>query len=63
LIARAAASTQVVVVTHVARLVAAIEAAADRGRCASLVLDKQLGETRINNLDEADLPAWKWPSR
>ncbi|MDR2128880.1 MAG: AAA family ATPase, partial [Burkholderiaceae bacterium] len=37
LIARAAASTQVVVVTHVARLVAAIEAAADRGRCASLV--------------------------
>ncbi|QKM47436.1 hypothetical protein B7760_01446 [Burkholderia glumae] len=59
LIALAAARSQVIVVSHAARLVATLEREAGS---LSLVLDKRLGETRLD--DEAlERPAWKWPSR
>ncbi|KAF1029845.1 MAG: hypothetical protein GAK40_00315 [Burkholderia plantarii] len=58
LIAQAARRSQVIVVSHAARLVVALEREAGS---VSLVLDKRLGETRID--DAIDRPAWKWPAR
>src|SRR6185436_7049837 len=58
LIARAAERSQVLVVSHASRLIAALEEDRD---CHSLVLEKDLGETRLAN--DPDVPAWKWPSR
>lgn len=62
LIARAARSSQVIVVSHSSRLIASLEdAAADSLRY--LVLAKELGQTQATNLDDADLPPWHWPER
>jgi predicted ATPase len=62
LIAQAAAGSQVIVVSHAARLIAALEqAAADL--LQSIVLEKTLGETSIVNLDMGDIPHWQWPTR
>lgn len=62
LVGRAARETQVIVVTHAARLVAALEDL--RGiDLRSIVLEKELGETRIANLDDGDVPPWNWPAR
>jgi predicted ATPase len=64
LIAQAARSSQVIVVSHASRLVAALEAAdLGDGGSRSLVLDKELGETRALNIDADEVPAWRWPSR
>jgi predicted ATPase len=60
LIARASQHSQVLVVSHAARLIAALER---EGGSQSIVLEKQLGATRIVGADELDLPPWKWPSR
>ncbi|MGF6771440.1 putative ATPase [Paraburkholderia sp. GAS199] len=60
LIARAAAHSQVLVVSHAARLIAALEREPDS---QSIVLEKHFGATRIADADERDLPAWKWPAR
>ncbi|MGF6759111.1 AAA family ATPase [Paraburkholderia sp. GAS42] len=60
LIARASAHSQVLVVSHAARLIASLEREAGS---QSIVLDKQLGATRIAGEDDLDLPAWKWPAR
>ncbi|OXH82080.1 ATP-binding protein, partial [Burkholderia multivorans] len=60
LIVQAAQRTQVIVVSHAARLIATLER---DGLCESLVLDKQLGATTLVDADTRDLPAWKWPSR
>jgi predicted ATPase len=62
LVAQAARASQVVVVSHSTRLVAALEAAPDLDLRA-IVLEKDLGETRIVNLADDDLPAWVWPVR
>jgi predicted ATPase len=64
LIASAARSSQVIVVSHAMRLVAALESAdvAD-GDNRSLVLEKELGETGVLNLEDDDVPAWRWPAR
>jgi predicted ATPase len=67
LIAQAAHPTQgsqVIVVSHATRLIAALDAAAD-GDVAlqSIVLEKRLGETRIANLDMSEIPHWTWPAR
>ncbi len=59
LIARAAARSQVIVVSHAARLVSTLEREAGS---LSLVLDKRLGETRVDD-EQLDRPAWKWPAR
>jgi predicted ATPase len=57
LIAQASERSQVVVVTHAATLVSALDAAPD---VRQIVLEKELGETLIRD-DER--PAWTWPSR
>jgi predicted ATPase len=58
LIARAAEASQVIVVSHAARLVAALERDA---RSLPVVLERRLGATAL--ADELDLPPWKWPVR
>jgi predicted ATPase len=60
LIARAAESTQVVVVTHAAPLISALTA---QQGCHSILLDKTFGETRIVGSKELGIPAWHWPPR
>ena len=60
LIARAARHSQVVVVSHAARLIAALER---EDGSHSIVLEKELGATRIAGADDLDLPPWKWPAR
>lgn len=59
LIAQAAQRSQVFVVSHAKRLIAALE---EQG-CQSLTLDKELGETRVAARDEFDRPAWHWAPR
>ena len=58
LIAKAAGRSQVLVVTHASRLVAALEEDRD---CNTIVLDKRLSETTLP--EELDTPPWHWPSR
>jgi predicted ATPase len=60
LITRASRHSQVLVVSHAARLIAALERDGDS---QSIVLEKELGATRIVDADALDLPAWKWPAR
>ncbi|WJF89061.1 AAA family ATPase [Paraburkholderia bonniea] len=60
LIIQAAAHAQVIVVSHAARLIAALERSSESH---AIVLEKELGATRIANAGSLDLPAWKWPAR
>jgi predicted ATPase len=57
LIAQASQHSQIIVVSHAAALVSALEKAPDVRR---IVLEKQLGETIVAD-DEK--PSWTWPSR
>jgi predicted ATPase len=64
LVVHAARTAQVIVVSHAARLIAALEdAAADGVALQPVVLEKRLGETRIANLDMSEIPRWAWPAR
>jgi len=60
LIGSTASRTQLVVVTHAARLVASLASQSD---CLALTLRKSLGETRIEGIDKLGKPRWQWPSR
>jgi predicted ATPase len=60
LIRHAAHQSQVWVVSHSSRLIAALEEDPD---CQSVLLDKELGETRIVGQGILDQPAWYWPER
>ena len=60
LIAQAARESQIIVVSHAPRLIAALE---DSDDLQSVVLEKRLGETRIGNLDMSEIPHWAWPAR
>ncbi len=60
LIAQAAQGTQVIVVSHAARLIAALDGAEG---LQSIVLEKRFGETRIANLGMDEIPRWEWPVR
>ncbi|HHO8972648.1 TPA: AAA family ATPase, partial [Pseudomonas aeruginosa] len=60
LVGQAAQHSQVLVVSHAARLVATLE---EHPECHSLGLEKDFGETRIQGLRELDRPAWYWPVR
>jgi len=60
LIAQAAKRSQIVVVTHASRLIAALT---EQAGCHSITLEKKLGETRIAGIKELDLPTWNWPER
>ena len=64
LVAHAARASQVIVVSHASRLIAALEDAAHGAvGLQSVVLEKRLGETRIANLDMDQIPRWEWPVR
>ena len=60
LIGRAAQVSQVVVVTHSARLAGGLESDAGADQCR-LTLEKVLGETTVAG--DLDPPAWQWPAR
>jgi predicted ATPase len=60
LIIHASKNTQIWVISHSSRLVAALGEAPE---CQSIVLEKDLGETRIVGQGLLDRPAWEWPAR
>lgn len=60
LILQAAERTQVWVISHSPRLIAALE---QSRACHTLRLDKVLGETRSAGQDLLDAPLWRWPAR
>jgi predicted ATPase len=57
LILNAAGSSQVWVVTHSAKLIAALKRNKD---CNLLELEKKLGSTQLKGKAEFDGPTWKW---
>jgi predicted ATPase len=60
LIGSASTRTQIWVVSHSTRLIAALE---ETKGCVSIHLTKELGESRIAGQGSLDRPAWKWPTR
>lgn len=60
LILHASAQTQVWVVSHASRLIAALE---EHPSCNAINLDKQLGETIIPDQGLLDVPSWHWPDK
>jgi predicted ATPase len=60
LIIRASQSTQVWVVSHATRLIAALEQAKE---CNSIVLGKTLGQTQVVGQGLLDAPVWYWPDK
>ena len=60
LIIRAAVNTQVWVISHASRLIAALEAAEN---CNSLHLEKRLGHTQLAGQGMLDQPPWQWPDK
>jgi predicted ATPase len=60
LIAQAARRTQVWVVSHAPRLIAALE---QTGACNTVHLEKETSETRVTGQGLLDQPPWHWPER
>lgn len=60
LIIRAAQSTQVWVVSHATRLIAALEQAEE---CNSIALVKSFGQTQVVGQGLLDAPSWHWPDK
>lgn len=60
LIGKAAAKSQLWVISHAPRLIAALE---DLPICNAISLEKELSQTRIIGQRELDEPAWHWPER
>lgn len=60
LIAKASQRTQVIVVTHAARLISSLE---EQPGCHSMRLEKAFGETSIAGQTLIGTRSWKWPSR
>lgn len=60
LIVQACARSQVWVVSHASRLIAALEG---HRACHAIHLEKDLGQTRIVGQGMLDEPAWHWPER
>ena len=60
LIAQAAQRTQVWVVSHASRLIAALEAVPD---CNTIALEKEFSQTRAAGQGLLDTPPWHWPER
>ncbi len=63
LIAVASRQTQVIVVTHANRLLAALEDAATELDYQAIHLEKSLGETQVANIRAEQLPPWSWLKR
>ena len=60
LIAAAAGRSQVVVVSHAAGLIDALQQQPD---CHSILLGKTLGETTVTTTGNQSRPRWEWPAR
>lgn len=60
LIVKASESTQVWVVSHASRLIAALNA---HEHCHTVGLDKELGETVVTDQGILDGPPWSWPAK
>ncbi|HEX3738813.1 MAG TPA: AAA family ATPase [Terriglobales bacterium] len=60
LISRASERSQVIVVTHAAKLIATLT---EQKECHSVVLEKQFAETFIKGMNPMTTPAWRWPAR
>lgn len=60
LIIQAAKNTQVWVISHATRLIAALE---DSNECNSLQLEKSLGQTQVVDQGLLDQPSWHWPDK
>src|SRR5690349_2593654 len=60
LIVRAADRSQVLVVSHAAPLIDALQ---QQPMCHSIVLDKTFGETKIQTSTPGPGPRWNWPAR
>jgi predicted ATPase len=60
LIGVAAANTQIIVVSHASRLIAALQG---DGNCHTIQLEKELGETKIVGQQRLDVPSWRWLNR
>ncbi len=60
LVAHASEKSQIVVVTHAPRLIAALF---EQPTCHSITLEKTFGQTTISGLREMDIPQWNWPTR
>ncbi len=60
LIIRVSQDTQIWVVSHATRLIAALEQAED---CNSIALEKSLGQTQIAGQGLLDAPPWHWPDK
>jgi predicted ATPase len=60
LISRASERSQVIVVTHAAKL---IDALSGQPGYHSIALEKEFGETRITGMNQMNTPAWHWPAR
>lgn len=60
LIIRASQDTQIWVVSHATRLIAALEQAEN---CNSIALEKSLGQTQIIGQGLLDAPSWHWPDK
>jgi predicted ATPase len=60
LIARASEKSQMIVVTHAAKLIGAL---AEQSGYHAIELEKEFGETRIVGMNQMNIPAWYWPHR
>jgi predicted ATPase len=60
LIAQASGKSQIIVVTHAARLISAL---AEQSGCHAIMLEKRFGETGIVGVDKFSQPPWHWPAR
>jgi len=59
LISLVSEKTQVWVVSHASRLIAALN---KDHECHAIELEKELGSTKIRGLGMLDEPPWHWPS-
>ena len=59
LIGEASRRTQIWVVSHANRLIHALNETED---CDQIVLEKDLGQTRVLGQGPLDGPAWQWPA-
>ena len=60
LIGRAAQKSQLWVISHASRLIAALE---EQPSCNLIALEKELSQTRVAGQRELDEPPWHWPER
>ncbi|MFS0753879.1 AAA family ATPase [Noviherbaspirillum sp. 1P10PC] len=60
LIIKASGESQIVVVSHSTRLVAALER---EGGATTIALEKEYGETLVQGVHTLEQPSWRWPKR